>query len=97
MNYLFRQNKRILQDLEAFMKPAGDRLRSQARFDMFNDLSKDPDEEHAWSLDQSDCIDYQQKHGSLTIEDTSQSMQTTLVMFEAHNDSQRNRTKRDCH
>jgi hypothetical protein len=53
------------------VKEIGDRLRSQARFGMFNDLSKDPDEEHAWSRAQSDCIAYQQKHGSLTIEATS--------------------------
>jgi hypothetical protein len=29
------------------VKEIGDRLRSQARFGMFNDLSKDPDEEQA--------------------------------------------------
>jgi hypothetical protein len=61
---------------------------------MFNDLSKDPDEEHAWSRAQSDCIAYQQKHGSLTIEATSQAMQTALAMLESHNGRQRNRGKK---
>ncbi len=40
------------------VKEIGDRLRSQARFVMFHDLSQDPDEQHAWSCAQSDCIRY---------------------------------------
>jgi hypothetical protein len=56
---------------------------------MFNDLSKDPDEEHVWSRAQSDFISYQQKHDPLTIETTSQSIQTALSMFESHNDRQK--------
>jgi hypothetical protein len=78
-----------ITDTNGEVKEIGDRLRSQARFVMFNDLSKDPDEEHAWSRAQSDFISYQQKHDPLTIETTSQSIQTALSMFESHNDRQK--------
>jgi hypothetical protein len=61
---------------------------------MSNDLSKDPDEEHAWSRAQSDCITYQQKHGSLTIEVTSQAMQTALDILVSHTVRQRHRRKK---
>ena len=72
----------------------GDHLRSEAMTGMFSDLAKDPDEEHAWSRAQSDCIAYHQK-SSLTIDTTLQAMQTALVMLESHKGRQRNRgTKR---
>jgi hypothetical protein len=61
---------------------------------MSNDLSKDPDEEHAWSRSQSDCIAYQQQHGFLTIEVTSQAMQTALDILESHTVRQRHRRKK---
>ena len=56
----------------------GDRLRSQARFDMLKKLTKDPDKEDARSRAQSDCIAYQQQN-SLAIDATLQAIQTALI------------------